>query len=101
MHNFNFVPNKDGNNVLVSSAYTGGTTVVDVDALIAGASEAEAEIGYYIPENNNTWSSYWYNGNIFGNGARGLDVFVIADDRVNRGINLPNMNPQTQEKVLH
>ena len=101
MHNFNFVPNKDGNNVLVSSAYTGGTTVVDVDMLIGGATEAESEIGYYIPENNNTWSSYWYNGFIYGNGARGLDVFVLADERVGRDIKLPYMNPQTQEKVLH
>ena len=101
MHNFNFVPNKDGNNVLVSSAYTGGTTVVDVDALLAGASEAEAEIGWAAPAGNNTWSSYWYNGLIYGNGARGLDVFALDDERVERGINLPYMNPQTQEKVLH
>ena len=101
MHNFNFVPNKDGNNVLVSSAYTGGNTVVDVDELIAGASEADAEIGYYVPENNNTWSSYWYNGFIYGAGARGLDVFGLYDDRVRRDIKLTHMNPQSQERVLH
>jgi hypothetical protein len=101
MHNFNFVPNKAGNNVLVSSAYTGGTTVVDVDALIGGATEAEAEIGYAIPEGNNTWSSYWYNGFIYANGVRGLDVFKLTDDRVQKDIKLPYMNPQTQEKVLH
>jgi hypothetical protein len=101
MHNFNFVPNKAGNNVLVSSAYTGGTTVVDVDALIAGASEAEAEIGYAIPEGNNTWSSYWYDGFIYASGARGLDVFKLTDERVQKDIKLPYMNPQTQEKVLH
>ena len=101
MHNFNFVPNKDGNNVLVSSAYTGGTTVVDVDALIGGATEAEAEIGWAAPAGTNSWSSYWYNGFIYANGARGLDVFLLSDERVERGINLPYMNPQTQEKVLH
>lgn len=32
MHNFNFIPLR-GRNVLVSAAYTGGTTVVDVDKL--------------------------------------------------------------------
>jgi LVIVD repeat len=107
MHNFNFVPTKTGNNVLVSSAYTGGTTVVDVDALIGGASEAEAEIGYAMPEGVNAWSSYWYNGFIYSNGGgggtpnRGLDVFKLTDPRVRRDIKLPYMNPQTQEEVLH
>jgi len=100
MHNFNFVPNKDGNNVLVSSAYTGGTTVVDVDALIAGASEADAEIGWAAPAGINSWSSYWHNGFIYANGARGLDVYKLFDDRVRRDIKLPHSNPQTQENVL-
>ena len=102
MHNFNFVPNKAGNNVLVASSYTGGTNVVDVDALIAGASEADAEIGFAIPPDGDTWSSYWYNGRIFVNDHhRGVDVFRLIDDRVRRDIELPYMNAQTQEEVLH
>jgi hypothetical protein len=102
MHNFNFVPNRAGNNILVSAAYTGGTTVVDVDALIAGASEADAEIGFAIPPDSNTWSSYWYNGRIYVNDHhRGVDVFRLTDDRVRRDIELPYMNAQTQEEVLH
>lgn len=101
MHNFNFVPNKAGHNVLVSSAYTGGTTVVDVDMLLAGASEADAEIGYYSPEFNNTWSSYWYNGFIYANGARGIDVFGLFDDRVRtRDVKFSFMNPQSQLNVI-
>ncbi len=100
MHNFNFIPLR-GRNVLVSSAYTAGTTVVDVDKLVAGASTAAAEIGFYKPSGGNTWSSYWYNGFIYANDIRrGLDIFLLAD-KVRAGARkLPYLNPQTQETVI-
>jgi hypothetical protein len=100
MHNYNFVPLRDGRMVLVSSAYTGGTTVVDVDKLIAGATEAEAEIGYYRPAGNNTWSSYWYNGLIYGNGVRGVDIFLLTDMARAGSVKLDHLNPQTQISLL-
>ena len=100
MHNFNFIPLR-GRNVLVSSAYTAGTTVVDVDKLLAGASEAHAEVGYYKPLDGNAWSSYWYNGFIYANDiVRGLDIFLLSDKARAGARRLPYLNPQTQESVI-
>jgi hypothetical protein len=101
MHNFNFVPLKGGRKVLVSSAYTGGTTVVDVDALLGGASELQAEIGFYRPHGGNAWSSYWYNGFIYANDIlRGVDALVLADRTRAAGQKLPMLNPQTQTNLI-
>ncbi|HVL97993.1 MAG TPA: hypothetical protein VM324_01725 [Egibacteraceae bacterium] len=100
MHNFNFIPLR-GRNVLVSSAYTGGTTVIDVDRLVAGASEAAAEIGFYRPHGGSAWSSYWYNGFIYANDIlRGVDTFLLSDQARAGARKLPYLNPQTQESVL-
>lgn len=100
MHNFNFIPVK-GRNVLVSSAYTAGTTIVDVDKLVAGADEAQAEVGFYKPSGANTWSSYWYNGFVYGNDIlRGLDVFLLSDSARAGARKLPYLNPQTQEQLI-
>ncbi len=102
MHNFNFIPRKDGSKVLVSSAYTGGTTVVDVDKLLAGASEADAEVGFYQPGGGNAWSSYWYNGFIYANDIqRGVDIFLLSDKARAGAMKLPYLNPQTQESVIN
>jgi hypothetical protein len=100
MHNFNFLPLRDGRKVLVSSAYTAGTTFVDVDALVAGASTAEAEIGFYRAHATNTWSSYWYNGHAYGNDERGLDVYLLSDRARAGAKKLPYLNPQTQEQLI-
>jgi hypothetical protein len=101
MHNFNFIPRRDGRNILVSSAYTGGTTIVDVDELLAGASEAEAEVGYYVPDQANAWSSYWYNGFIYSNGTpRGVDIFLLSDKARANAKKLPMLNPQTQIETI-
>lgn len=101
MHNFNFLPLPNGRKVLVSSAYTGGTTVVDVDKLLAGAGAGDAEIGYYRPSGANTWSSYWYNGHIYGNDIlRGLDIFLLSDKARAGARKLPYLNPQTQESAI-
>lgn len=101
MHNFNFIPLRSGAKVLVSAAYTGGTTIVDVDALIAGASEAAAEVGFYRASNANTWSSYWHDGRIYGNDiARGFDVFLLSD-KARAGAQMLGLNnPQTQGEVI-
>ncbi|CAN5922546.1 hypothetical protein BH23ACT10_BH23ACT10_29480 [soil metagenome] len=100
-HNFNFVPLRDGRKVVVSAWYTGGTSVVDVDALLAGASSAEAEIGYYVPENANTWSSYWYDGFIYtGDINRGTDIMLLRDKARAGARKLRHLNPQTQVSVI-
>jgi hypothetical protein len=100
MHNFNFIPTRNGQKVLVSSAYTAGTSVVDVDALIAGASEAEAEIAWFKGEGDNAWSSYWYNGHIYTNGARGVDVLLLSDRARASAVKQSMSNPQTQDVVI-
>lgn len=101
MHNFNFVPMRDGRKILVASAYTGGTTVVDVDALLAGASGAKAEIGFSRPAGAYTWSSYWYDGRIYASDVtRGLDVFNLTGKQTAGARKLNELNPQTQLSVL-
>lgn len=101
MHNFNFLPLRDGRKVLVSAVYTGGTTIVDVDKLIGGASEADSEIGFYRPSGSNTWSSYWYNGHIYGNDIlRGVDIFLLSDKARAGAVKLDHLNPQTQISLL-
>jgi hypothetical protein len=101
MHNFNFLPLRGGRMVLVSSAYTGGTTVVDVNKLIGGASEAASEIGFYKPSGSSTWSSYWYNGHIYANDIlRGVDIFLLSDNARAGARKLDHLNPQTQISVI-
>jgi hypothetical protein len=101
MHNFNFIPLKSGAKVLVSAAYQGGTTVVDVDALLAGATEAEAEIGFYVPSGADTWSSYWHNGFIITNDIeRGVDIMLLSDKARAGAVKLGLNNPQTQESLI-
>ena len=103
MHNFNFIPQRGGNYTLVSSSYTGGTTVVDVNALLDGASEAEAEIAWakLTDPPSNSWSSYWYNGYVYVGDNRGLDIFLLRDGSRAREVRLPHSNPQTQMNVIN
>jgi hypothetical protein len=91
MHNFNTLPTAKGD-VLVSSAYAAGTTMVD----FSNPSRPQ-EVGYLDPHGANTWSAYWYNGYVFTNdGGRGVDVLRVKD-RATRGTwSLPFSNPQTQ-----
>jgi hypothetical protein len=101
MHNFNFIPLPNGRKVLVSASYTGGTTIVDVDELLAGASAATAEIGFSRGSGALPWSSYWYNGFIYANDMlRGLDVMLLSDKARAGDRKLPAMNPQTQDRVI-
>lgn len=66
-HNFNFA---DGTRKVVAAFYTGGTSVIDFST-----SSEPREIAYYRPDDANTWSSYFYRGQVFANdGNRGLDV---------------------------
>ena len=66
-HNFNFA---DGTRKVVAAFYTGGTSVID----FTKPSEPK-EIAYYRPDNADTWSSYYYRGQVFANDMnRGLDV---------------------------
>jgi hypothetical protein len=98
MHNFNYVPGVQ-RDILVSSAYTGGTTVAD------NTDPANpVEIGFYRaggPIAANTWSSYWHNGFVYANDiSRGFDVFSLAHPSVAGAAQLDRDNPQTQERLF-
>jgi hypothetical protein len=95
MHNFNTLPIA-GRNVLVSSAYAAGTTVVDFTD-----PSNPVEVGHHDPHRANTWSAYWYNGHIYTNdGGRGVDVMLLSDEARAGSQKLPHSNPQTQDAVL-
>jgi hypothetical protein len=95
MHNFNALPTTK-RNVLVSSAYAAGTTVVDFTD-----PSNPVEVGHHDPHGANTWSSYWYNGHIYTNdGGRGVDVMLLSDKARAGAQKLPHSNPQTQDAVL-
>ena len=95
MHNFNVLPVAD-RYVGVSASYSGGTTVFDFTDR-----ENPVELGHNDPHGANTWSSYWYNGNVYTNDTgRGFDVMVFADKARSGAKRLPYLNPQTQEQLI-
>jgi hypothetical protein len=95
MHNFNTLPIRD-RDMLVSSAYAAGTTVLD----FTDASNP-VEVGHHDPHGANTWSSYWYNGHVYTNdGGRGVDVMRLKDPTTKWAHRLPHSNPQTQDAML-
>ena len=101
IHYFNFVPLTNNRKLLVSASYTGGTTIVDVDRILLGASAADAEVGFYRPEGGNVWSSYWYNGFIYTNDIlRGFDVMLLSSEFRAGSRKFASMNPQTQETLI-
>ncbi len=100
-HNFNFIPQKRGRKTLVLANYTAGVSVVNVNELLGGAPEAEAEVGFLKPENADQWSAYWYNGLIYVNDInRGVDVIRLRGRDRKGAKKLKIMNPQTQMKVF-
>lgn len=110
-HLFNAVPLRSEKDILVSSWYTGATTVLD----FTDPTNAR-QIAYYIPNERTTpdegsteaiaWSSYWYNGYVFSNNyeettprSRGIDVFSVDHPDLRDEIPLPRLNPQVQEAL--
>ena len=98
MHNFNFVPGVE-KDILVSSAYTAGTTVADLTD-----PANPVEIAFYRagdPIAANTWSSYWHNGYVYANDiVRGVDIFAVDHPALAAAATLARDNPQTQERLF-
>jgi hypothetical protein len=99
-HLYNYVPQTDDRDILVSAWYEGGTSVAD-----ATNTGAVTEIGFYdaqaSPASSDVWASYWYNGFIYTNDiARGLDTFAFNDPRVENAVELPLFNPQTMMNTI-
>jgi hypothetical protein len=102
-HNGNLIPNSQDRDVLVQSWYQGGTSVIDwtdpnnVEEIAwfdrGPLSETELILG-------GLWSTYYYNGRIYGSEIqRGFDVFELDDPRVEGAENFRyrTLNAQTQE----
>jgi hypothetical protein len=121
-HQFNTVPRRDDTDVLVSSWYTGATSIIDFTAVRDGT--APEQIAYYIPSDFTlppqpdqetvgeaaAWASYWYRGNVYSSNfdedvnsvspnSRGLDVFAVDHPAVRGALHLRRLNPQVQEPL--
>jgi len=97
-HNFNFISTKQHYR-LVGAWYAGGTSVVDFDD-----PANPKELAFFKPMNPHgaSWSSYWYNGEVYSNDIeRGLDIIRLTGKaRQGAGKGLPFANPQTQMNVI-
>ncbi|MDA0138771.1 LVIVD repeat-containing protein [Solirubrobacter deserti] len=81
-HVGNLVPVR-GKNIMIQAWYQGGASLIDWTDL-----SKPKEIGYFDrgpvdangnPSNGGFWSTYWYNGAIYGTEiSRGLDTFKLA-----------------------
>lgn len=105
-HNFNTLPLRSGRDVLTTSWYNGGTTVLDFTD-----PAHPVQVGYAIPDDDlgraASWSSYWYGHHIYANNfdedvnsfaahSRGIDVFVLDDRAIQRDVVVQrHLNPQT------
>ncbi|HEX8030545.1 MAG TPA: hypothetical protein VF491_18855 [Vicinamibacterales bacterium] len=109
-HNGSLIP-VPGRDIMVQSWYQGGVSVFD----FSDSSKAK-EIAYFDrgPINGEAmvsggyWSSYWYNGNIYGSEiARGIDVFrlkpseFLSQNEIDAAMQfrLQEFNSQNQPKV--
>ncbi|WP_344259288.1 hypothetical protein [Streptomyces sodiiphilus] len=99
-HNGSLIPVR-GRDIMVQSWYQGGVSVWEFTD-----SANPREIGYFdrgplsteALTFGGTWSAYWYNGHIYSNDQKGLDVLRIDDRRTDsaRGVRLRELNAQTQ-----
>ncbi|MPZ62921.1 MAG: hypothetical protein GEU93_16850 [Propionibacteriales bacterium] len=117
IHNYNTVPLRGGQDVVVSGNYQAGTWAVDftdrgTPQEFAWADPESLGPGPFCdPDGNDNpmpptcqlggaWSSYWYNGVVYESDiSRGLNLYRVADQAVRGAIKLPHLNPQTQEFV--
>jgi hypothetical protein len=94
-HNYNQIPFA-GHDILVSSWYGGGTSVISFDNPAAAR-----EIAFYdaqVGAPAETWSSYFYNGFIYANDInRGVDIFSLDNAAARKATRLGHLNPQTTE----
>lgn len=102
IHNFNTVPLRSGNYVLVHGSYQSGTSIVDFTD-----PANPVEVGYSDPPEvdpidlGGAWSTYWYNNFMYEtNITEGLNIFRLSDETTAGAIRLDHLNPQTQEMTL-
>ena len=104
-HNFNVVPTRSGDHVLVAGNYQSGISVVDFTDPTNAREIAFADPAPLVDPNppvgievGGDWSSYWYDGFIYESDiTRGLTVWRLSDRAVAGAMRLGHLNPQTQE----
>jgi hypothetical protein len=100
-HNGNLLPRTD-RDILVQAWYQGGMSVVDWTDPDNPQELAWWDRGPHVPTAlAGFWSTYWYNGKIYGNEIqRGLDVFQLTGPaRAGTGGKVPYLNAQVQEPL--
>jgi hypothetical protein len=97
IHNYNIVPLRSGNYVMVSGNYQSGTSVVDFTD-----PANPVELAYSDPppidpvDLGGVWSSYWYNNFIYEtNITEGLNIFRFSGKETAGAFKLDHLNPQT------
>jgi hypothetical protein len=109
IHNYNMIPLRNGNDVVVMGNYQAGVWVVDftdptspttvgwIDPVSLGPGPfcgGNCQIG-------GSWSTYWYNNFIYDSDiTRGLNVFGLSDRARAGAMRLEGLNPQTQEFTI-
>jgi hypothetical protein len=102
-HNGNLIPNKKGRDIMVQSWYQGGISVIDWTNPRKIKEIAWFDRGPVDPSRlvlGGFWSSYYYNGYIYGSEIqRGFDVFKLEDRRIKGAekFQYGTLNAQTQE----
>lgn len=106
-HNYNFLPTTDGQYIMASAWYQGGTSMIDFTDV-----KNPKEVGFYdanspIAEGgpavkSNAWSSYWYNGYVHVNDiSRGYEVYRFDEPGMTETVQtLDWLNPQTQHDLI-
>jgi hypothetical protein len=101
-HNGSLIP-VPGQDFFVQSWYQGGVSVMDFNNPRKPKEIAFFDVDSRVEPgvvNNNTWSTYYYNGYIYSNDiVRGLDVLKITDPRLRAAerVKFDELNPQGQE----
>ena len=102
IHNFNTVPTRNGNYILVSGNYQSGTSVVDFTDPANPVELAYSDAPPIDPfDLGGAWSSYWYNNFIYEtNITEGLNIFRYSGSETGGALRLDHLNPQTQEFTI-
>ncbi|HUP17972.1 MAG TPA: hypothetical protein VM848_18230 [Acidimicrobiia bacterium] len=98
LHNFNVVPIRSGNDVLVHGSYQSGVSVVDFTDPTHPVELAYSDPPPISPPDlGGSWSAYWYNNFIYEtNITEGLNIFRFSGNQTAGAIRLDHLNPQTQ-----
>jgi hypothetical protein len=97
IHNYNIVPLRSGNYVMVSGNYQSGTSVVDFTDPANPVELAYSDPPAIDPVDlGGVWSSYWYNNFIYEtNITEGLNIFRFSGKETAGAFKLDHLNPQT------